>query len=547
MLSQLVLAVSLLGQSSPAAPTAPQPTSDRLGQAYQLFLEGRELEERNDLDGAVAAYQRATELFPDSADLHAELAMMFARRGEGQASLREADAAIALDPTHRGARRIRGLVRANLAANVSGQSQAADLVAAAIEDLEIVVADRLVDPTAGLTLGRLYVQAGRYQQAIERLRIFLLDRPAYPEALLLLAEAYEETHQFATAIEALQQVTAALPDQARVWTRLGELQERAGQWQAAAGTWAHLVERNPRNLSYRIRQATALVNAGDVAGGRAALREITEQEPEDVRAWYLLSQVERRAGDAAAAEAAARRIAEIDADDPRGPLALAEARAARGDFRGVVDVLEPLVRDPNEASVSGGSFARMVGQLAAALDEIGDQDRAVAVLEQARLRDAGNIDLLFSLGAAYERARRFDQAEQAFRQVIVREPTHAEALNYLGYMFAERGTKLDEAVDLITRALAIEPDNPSFLDSLGWAYVKQAKLDAAREPLQRAAQARPQTSVIQDHLAELYFQLQLYQEAAGVWDRALAGDRAGIDVSAVTRKRDRARALAGRQ
>jgi tetratricopeptide (TPR) repeat protein len=473
--------------------------------------------------------------------------MMFARRGDGEASLREADAAIALEPNHRSARRIRGLVNANLASTVSDTSHASTLVDAAIQDLEIVVADRLVDPTASLTLGDLYVRAGRYEQAIERLRLFLLDRPRYPQALLLLADAYERTHQLPQAIEVIQQVTEALPDQGRVWSRLAELQERAGQWQAAAGTWARLVERNPRNVSHRIRRATALVNTGDLAGGRAALVEVTEQDPRDIRAWYLLSQIDRRAGDAAGAEAAARRIAEIDPADPRGPLALAEARAARGDYRGVVDLLDPLVRSPLDTHVAGGSFARMAGALASALDELGEEERAVAILEQARRRDADNIDLLFSLGAAYERAERFDQAEATLRQVIVRQPAHAEALNYLGYMLADRETKLDEAIDLITRALAIEPDNPSFLDSLGWAYVKQAKLAEAREPLQRAAEARPKTSVIQDHLAELYFQLELYQEAAGVWDRALAGDRAGIDVSAVTRKRDRAKALAGRQ
>src|SRR5262249_54690891 len=107
--------------------------------------------------------------------------------------------------------------------------------------------------------------------------------------------------------------------------------------------------------------------------------------------------------------------------------------------------------------------------------------------------------------------------------------------------------KLPEAVDLISRALKIETDNPSFLDSLGWAYVQQANFTAARDPLQRAAAALPKDSVIQDHLAELYFRLKLYDDAVATWARALSGDRAGVDVGEITKKRNRAKGLLERK
>ncbi len=169
----------------------------------------------------------------------------------------------------------------------------------------------------------------------------------------------------------------------------------------------------------------------------------------------------------------------------------------------------------------------------------------MSVLEAAHARVPADQGLLFSLAAAYERDSRFDRAEQTFRDVIAREPDNAEALNYLGYMLADRGQQLDDAVSLVKRALALEPANPSFLDSLGWAYFKQGHLDAARDPLEHAAAALPKTSIIQDHLGEIYFQLKRYKDAAGAWDRALAGDREGIDVASVTKKRDRARELGG--
>jgi tetratricopeptide (TPR) repeat protein len=181
---------------------------------------------------------------------------------------------------------------------------------------------------------------------------------------------------------------------------------------------------------------------------------------------------------------------------------------------------------------------------ASALISAGDAPRAVDVLETARRSHAANMDLLFNLGAAYDRAGRADQAERAFREVLAEQPSNAEALNYLGYMLAERGAKLDEAVTFIKRALAVDADNPSFLDSLGWAYFKQSKLHEAQQPLQRAAAALPANSVIQDHLGDLYFKLKQYRDAAAAWDRALSGDLAGVDRAALIQKRDRARALA---
>jgi tetratricopeptide (TPR) repeat protein len=541
------LGLAFQARPAPAPPTAPPAVStDGLTEAYFLFLQGRDLEDRNDIAGAVADFRRAAELCPSAADIQAELALALGRHGDSAEALKAADAALAIDRDNRAAHRVRGLLKADLVASTQDPTRVMNLANDAIADLEVVVADRLVDRTAELTLGRLYVQTKQYDKGIETLKLFLLDRPAYPEALLLLAEAYEQTQQFAQAADAVEEVASQRPDQMRLWPRLGDLRERAGQWADAAEVWAHLAEANPTNLGYRSRQAGALVNAGNLAAGRDVLTKLTEQAPGEINLWYLLAQVDRRAGDAARAEADAKRILAIDPADSRGPIALAGARAVRGDYAGVVAILDPLVRAGKAEDVSTGMFARMASELSAALRQTGQENRAVSVLEEARRRDTDNVELLFDLAAEYDRAKRLDDAERAFRELIAQSPGHAEALNYLGYMLADRGTKLDEAVGLISRALAIEPDNPSFLDSLGWAYVKQDKLVEARDPLQRAAAALPTSSVIQDHLGELCFKLKLYREAAEAWTRALAGDRNGIDVDAVTKARDRARALADR-
>jgi tetratricopeptide (TPR) repeat protein len=103
-------------------------------------------------------------------------------------------------------------------------------------------------------------------------------------------------------------------------------------------------------------------------------------------------------------------------------------------------------------------------------------------------------------------------------------------------MFAERGERLDEAVQLLQRALKIEPGNPSFLDSLGWAFFKQGQLTQAETPLAEAAAKMPENSVVLEHLGDLRFRQQRYADAIVAWERALAGDGESIDRAAIEKK-----------
>jgi len=115
--------------------------------------------------------------------------------------------------------------------------------------------------------------------------------------------------------------------------------------------------------------------------------------------------------------------------------------------------------------------------------------------------------------------------------LIGRDPMDANALNSLGYMLAERGDRLEEAVTLLQRALKIEPGNPSYLDSLGWAYFQQGRLDLADPPLTEAAEKLQSNSVVQDHLGDLRYKQRRFADAAAAWERALTGDGQSVDKS----------------
>lgn len=539
MMSNLALLVAVLSLQAPAP--APAQT-DALARAYYLFIQGRVLSDENDLAAAAAKFREALGAMPESAEIRAELAGLYAQQGELDRARDEATRALATEADNRSAHRILGLIEASSVQRPS--PEAAATLDSAIGHLEASRTQGLRDPAVTLTLGQLYLRAGRHREAIDTLQLFLLDRPDYPQAVMLLAEAYRASGQPQMA-DALTDGAPSAGVSAEPSTRALELLEARGQWREAAVGWARLLEGNPRDVSSRLRYAAALVNSGDLERGRGEILALTRDEPTEIGAWHLLAQIEQRAGNVDAAEQAARKIAEIDPADARGPIALADLRADRQDYRGVVAALEARVAAPPESDVDSGMLAELAVRLADAHTELGDSKRAIRTLEGALARVPDDNQMRFSLAATYEQDRQFDRAERTFREVIASDPEHAPALNYLGYMLADRGRKLEEALGFIQRALVIDSDNPSFLDSLGWAYFRLERFNEAVAPLERAAAAVPRSSVIQEHLGDLYVKLSRHADAVAAFDRALAGDGDGIDAGDVTKKRDRARAASG--
>jgi tetratricopeptide (TPR) repeat protein len=129
---------------------------------------------------------------------------------------------------------------------------------------------------------------------------------------------------------------------------------------------------------------------------------------------------------------------------------------------------------------------------------------------------------LFLLGAALERTGKREQAIADFRRLLGADPEYHAALNYLGYMYAERGENLDEARTLIEKAVALEPDNGAYVDSLGWVYYRLGRLDDARAALERATHLETADGTVQEHLGDVYGAMGHADLAGEAYRRALA-------------------------
>jgi tetratricopeptide (TPR) repeat protein len=165
-------------------------------------------------------------------------------------------------------------------------------------------------------------------------------------------------------------------------------------------------------------------------------------------------------------------------------------------------------------------------------------DLAQNVLNTATQRFSDDEQVYFMQGSLYEKQKKYPEAEKAFRKALELQKDDPAVMNYLGYMLADRGVRLDEAESLIAQAVKADPTNGAYLDSLGWVYFKQNRLDLAEEYLKKAVIFVNSDSSIHDHMGDLYYKTKRYDEARNEWNKAIQLSSEQEEIDKVKKKLD---------
>jgi len=150
-----------------------------------------------------------------------------------------------------------------------------------------------------------------------------------------------------------------------------------------------------------------------------------------------------------------------------------------------------------------------------------EESKALDQIEKLSETQSDKISVWFMRGAMLERAKKAEASEAEFRKILDADPSNSGALNYLGYMLADRGVRLNDALQMITKALEQDPGNGAYLDSLGWVYFKLGRLNEAEENVRKALETTPRDATVRDHLGDILLKQGKVRDAVAQWELSL--------------------------
>jgi tetratricopeptide (TPR) repeat protein len=529
------------------------------------------------LDAAETTLRKVTTERPDFYDAQRVLGrLLLDRAGSDRAKVDEAlshlQAAYKLYPDDVGT----GMAVAQILLSTGRTADAANTLQSLLE--------RAPDQRAlNYTYAQVLTKLGRGDESRQYLERAVEVDPTFGPAILQLIDIYQKENEWQKAADVMQPLINDDPMNLDLQRQQAFFFLRAGMTEKARAEFKSLVEADPKDTRSQFFLAEALNDLEQFAEADKIYRSLLEKNPGDaeVLASYGLSLSGQRKFDEAA-RTFNQLLATSDLPDNLQVLAktqLAYIDLQKGKYDAAVEDAKPVFvfRDkPNTQAVNialdalkrqkrysdaiallqplvdnfaGDPFvnARYVEMLvrAGALDrakmaaqtqaKFGPKNTiatveaylqtdqfplAIAMLQDALKKNPDDLDLQFELGSASERSGDVKSAERAFLTILEKHPEHAATLNYLGYMWAEKGTNLDRAAEMLNRAVKQEPRNGAYIDSLGWVYYQQGKLELAEKYLTDAARLLPRDATVHEHLGdvlakrgEVHKALDLYREA----------------------------------
>ncbi|MBL8024081.1 MAG: tetratricopeptide repeat protein [Elusimicrobia bacterium] len=430
------------------------------------------------------------------------------------------------------------------------ESLAGVALAAGRGDLALVAARQAVLLSTGsagayLLLGRVYLARGEHSSAEEAFDQALKLDPSNVEALGWAASRRPLSDPQG-ARRLFDRFLSSNPEADHVRYGLAEIQERQGDLSAAEASYKKIIQSDPSHREARLGLAALFDVQGDTRAAINAYEEILETETDNVEVLtrlgqlYLLTSQLAEARDlfdraivlvpensgihfwralVAQEESqwrdAVRHMEQAAKENPEPGVLLRLAS-----YHGRLDHPKEAIRVLHRLRRTQPENPDFMYYLALAYEEGGNPRAAIRWLNRAVAKNPGNPDFHFHLGLNWDKRKRFDRAETHLLRTIDLEPTHHLALNYLGYSWADRNEHVPEALDLIQRAVSLDPDNTAYRDSLGWAFFRLGRFGEAETALGPVVY-QANDPVVWSHYGDVLKALGREREAVRAWQEGL--------------------------
>jgi tetratricopeptide (TPR) repeat protein len=355
---------------------------------------------------------------------------------------------------------------------------------------------------------------------------------------MLRGKALFGQRKFSEAVPVFQSVISENPNALEAHFYLGRVFEETGKYDEAAKIFSSLLDKaaggseEAKNNRFVFQQhlAANYLEMGNHEKAITMYQEMAKVDPK--RANPQLLNAYRISKQFDKAIPLGKELHGKDPGDIEIGVIYARALADAGKSRDGADVLSKLLQsNPDNVELYVN-----LSQVYLQEKRYADAEKILRRAEDKSQDGQNNERLRIQLAAVYERQKDFDRAESIFKDILKANPQNAVALNYIGYMLADRGIRLEEALRYVKEALAIDPQNGAYLDSLGWAYFKLNDLANAEIYLLKADGLVKNDPTIDEHLGDLYFKTGNLQKAEEFWKRSVSIGTEQEDVQKVRRK-----------
>jgi predicted Zn-dependent protease len=337
------------------------------------------------------------------------------------------------------------------------------------------------DETPALLQSQLYLQQHKIAEAEQVLRAFISSHKDNLRTRHTLARLLIQNNRPKEAIQIYKSMALDLPESAEILSALGSLYYQQQQFELARKQFEQALKLEPNNPSYRFYLAGTLEAQHKPEQARPLYKQISNEHPLWQEAQLRLASMDLVNEDYSSAHQHIQHILKRFPSDGRAWLLLSAQYLGQKKFQRLLDET----------------------QSAIALKNIPPR-------------------LLLNRAIAFEHFKRYDEVEDTLKTLLNQSPQDSDALNFLGYTYADQGIKLDEAEAYIKRALEIQPDDGYFLDSLAWVYFKRAKYDKAIKIQRKALNIVAKDAVMQEHLGDMLWMNGEKDAALKQWKKALS-------------------------
>ena len=354
-------------------------------------------------------------------------------------------------------------------------------------------------------MGQLYPQSERfYSRALE------LD-PDHLEGLLSAGQLALKLNKKSAADAYFNRLLSV--DEGSKWVAQVAFAYLGSHHAAEAATVLDAARRESRQPALSFYAGLVHEKLGQLSEAVRAYSEVDSSSENGVEAGLRKANVFSFLGRHALAIAAIKEVLKRPPELASTRIAYARILERSGDVEGAITSLS--------STLTRNASVELYDGLAALYQRHGRGVEAQRMVEKALVERPHDETLLYILGAVYERQGSIDKALAQMRAVLVVNPDHAAAMNFMGYLLAERGTDYLQAEHLLVRALQIQPDTGSFMDSLGWIYYRKGDYLLAMQTLEKAVNLSPDEPQIIEHLGDAYLRNAKDQMAVRAYRRAL--------------------------